>query len=264
MKDFFLVIISSVVSGIIVGIFGYLFLTAGPAKPAIDVFQTTLDLPLDAGSKLLDSSSGNNVSGYIVQKFNINNYGGVIYRNLTIKPDGFKRAVLEQGGKAELLTDHQAKDYTLVPGETIRVFAVSDGYSYDYGMVGDGRIQVSVGDDPIATRTEQTDNTGPLSDMTKVMNNNPFITFILVVALGLGGVIFWLILLVVGTMMRFFPKTYIKSFGNKDTGRLVALLGWLKKEHPDKWENIRSHAAAYAKEQDLGVPKLPATTPEAK
>ncbi|MFK0689520.1 hypothetical protein ACFX5Q_15105 [Mesorhizobium sp. IMUNJ 23033] len=251
MKNFLLVIISSVASGIIVAVFGYLFLTTGPETPSIDVYQTTLDIPLDAGSSLLDDGNSKNSSGYIVQKFTISNYGAKIYPNLNIKPDGFKKVVLEQGGKTEVLFDHQGKDYTIVPGESIRVFGISDGYSYSYGMVGDGRIQVSVGQDPIATRSQQTDDAEPLTGAGKFFRNYPFIGFLLVAGIGLGGVLFWIAVAFVGTTQKFFPTYYAKWTGDTEHGRNLALLNWLQREDAERFDVIETMAAKYAKEHKL-------------
>ncbi|RVC64476.1 hypothetical protein [Mesorhizobium sp.] len=247
MKSYLTALFFTVVGGIIIGLFNYTFLRAGPETPTIDIQQRTSAIPVQSAKSLLlpdVTKNSNYFAGvYAVQKFDIKNNGDKIYKDVLFRATNFETVMIEHDGKAENLTGDKQLD--IRPGDTITVSGIAQGYESPYGMPDAGKLLVAVGDVAIPIRISAVDEGNIIAPVITFAINSPFTAYIILILLVLCTFITFVVVLS-GITLSINPKLKL-SYSNKQFAELLGLVNYVNKTDPDRYQEISKLADKFEK-----------------
>ncbi|MER9950567.1 hypothetical protein [Mesorhizobium sp. M0047] len=251
MKNVFIATISSILSAIVVATFSYYFLTDGPQTPNIAVHETIVGIPMEAGKKLLVSADPNFYAElYTIQRFDIRNNGNRIYKDVLVRATEYKNALIQHDGIIESLSGD--KHFTMNPGDVITVSAISSGYRLSNGIEPQAKFFVAVGDRPISIQSSQIDEFNIMSPVINFAIEYQFLSYMI---MFIGGTIICLLFIAIAfsIVATIWPSLELKLFSNADYSRQLAIVNYLKKANPLRYDAIVKKAEKFQREK---LPKV--------
>lgn len=202
-------LVSAIVGGIIVSLFGYYALTDRPGAPSVTVTRGLIGVSSEIAKSVAEQlrnsaskppqtiTSSSFYSGAIVETFRIENDGDEILKRVVISAKGYETVIVHLPSGVVVSSNDLLREAEMSPGDAIEVVTISNGTIYEsLGVIGVGRVQVSV-DNKVMPVTELSIATyKEFAFLAYFAGTYPFAVFMLMGT----GVIAVLVLIIAGTI----------------------------------------------------------------
>lgn len=254
MRNALIALFFTVLGGIIIALFQYVFLQDRAGIPDIDIQERTSAIPVESAKLILLPNVTKDASYfagvYVIQTFDIKNNASKIYKGILFRPTKFEIAVIQHDGKTETLNGDKLVDMN--PGDTITVSGVASGYNSPYGITDAGKLLVAVGDVPIPVRIAAVDEGNMLAPVIAFAVNNPFTAYMAMMLMAVCTIVILLAMLAAG-IVSLNPVWKFKYFSNKQFAEELAFLNYMKKHDEERFEEVRKMAEKLEKTK---LPKI--------